>query len=85
MTYQLWILLDDLPDTLPRESLLAETHLDIVQDLGVGRVGLVQDILQLQVRRAETIAEMLCEDPATVCDDQQSAVQEKTIKQDTQA
>ena len=57
---------DNLCDALACEGLLPKSPLDIVQNLSMSRVVLVQHVLQLKVRRPESIAEMLGEDPTTV-------------------
>lgn len=58
--------MDNLSDTLASESLFTESPLDVVQDLCVDRVLLIQNVLELKVGRAKTVAEMLSEDPSTV-------------------
>jgi hypothetical protein len=58
---------NDVRNTLARERFFAETALDIVQDFLVRRIRLVQNVLEGEIRRAKTVAEMLCEDPAAVC------------------
>ena len=58
---------DNLCDTFPRKRFLAETPLDIIEHLRMRWVALVQDVLQLEIRRAEAVAEVLREDPATIC------------------
>jgi len=57
---------DDILNTLPREGLLPEPRLDVVEHLRMGGVILIQHVLKLQVRRAETVAEMLSEDPPSI-------------------
>ena len=56
----------DPRDALPRERLLPEAALDIVQDAGVGGVGLIQEVLECKVRLAKPVTEALRQDPATV-------------------
>ena len=58
---------DDFGDTLAREGLLPEAALDVVEHARVGRVRLVEDVLEREVRGAEAVAEVLGEDPAAVC------------------
>jgi hypothetical protein len=53
-------------NALTRERLFTETVLDVVQDLLVGRVRLVEDVPEREIRRAEAITEMLREDPTAV-------------------
>jgi len=59
--------MDDLRDTLPRESLLSEAAFDIVEHLGMSSVVLVQDVLELQICRAKTVAKVLRENPPAIC------------------
>ena len=59
---------DSLCDTLSREGFFAEPPLDVVQHLRMCRVGLVQDVAQREVRRPQTVTEVLGEDPAAVCE-----------------
>jgi hypothetical protein len=56
-------------DALPGVGLLPEPPLDIVEDLRVRGVVLVEDVLELEVRRPQAVAEVLCEDPAAVYGD----------------
>lgn len=65
-THELGVCMDHLSDALASEGFLPEPPLDIVQDLGVGRVVLIQEILELKIGRPKAIAEVLCEDPATI-------------------
>ena len=58
--------MDNLRNTLSREGLFPETSLDVVEHLRVRRVGLVKQVSERQVRRAETVTEVLGKDPATV-------------------
>ena len=58
--------MDDLCDTLSRESLLPEPPLDVIEDLGVRRVGLVQDVLEAEIRLPKAITEVLRENPSTI-------------------
>lgn len=58
--------MDDLGNALPRKGLLSETPLDIVEDLGMKRVRLIQDVPQMEICRPEAIAKVLCKDPTTV-------------------
>jgi len=67
MTHDFGMGVNDVRDTLACECLFAETAFDIVQDLLVRRIRLVKNVLERQIRRAETVAEMLREDPAGVC------------------
>lgn len=57
---------NDLRDTLASESLLPESSLDIVQHFSVGRIGFIQQVLELKVRVAKSVTEVLGEDPSTV-------------------
>lgn len=65
-TYQLRVCMDNLLDALPCERLLTEPPLDIIQHLRVRGVCLVEDVAELQVRGAQTVTEVLREDPAAV-------------------
>ena len=58
--------MDDLGDALSRKGLFSETPLDIVKDLCMEGVGLVQHGLQMEIRRPEAVAKVLCKDPTTV-------------------
>ena len=53
-------------DDFSSESFLPEPSLDVVQNLGMARVVLVEDVLEVKVRGPETITEVLGEDPTTV-------------------
>jgi hypothetical protein len=57
---------DDLGDTFSSECFLAETALNIIEHLSVRRLGLVQHVLELEVRRTEPVAEMLSKYPTTI-------------------
>ena len=57
---------DSFLDALTREGLLTEATLDVVENLGVCRVCLVENFAESEVGRAETVAEVLSEDPAGV-------------------
>ena len=57
---------NNLSNTFTGESLLPETSLDIIHDFSMRRVGLVEDVLQVQVSRPKTIAEVLSENPTAV-------------------
>ena len=59
--------MNNLRDTFTRKGFFAEPALDVVQHLCVRHVVLVQHVFELQVCRPKTIAEVLCEDPATIC------------------
>ena len=65
-THQLGPAKDDLQDNLAREGFVPEPTLDSVQDLRVYRVGFVEEVLELQVGRAEAVRKVLREDPAAV-------------------
>lgn len=58
--------MNDFGDTLAGKSLFPEATLDVIEHARVGRVGLVKDALQREVRLAEPITEVLCEDPSAV-------------------
>lgn len=77
MTYQLGIRVDDLLDTLSGKCFLAETPLDVVENFSVCWIGLVQYILELEVCRTQTIAEVLGKYPATVCSDSKSVAENR--------
>jgi hypothetical protein len=59
--------LNHVLDTLSSERFLSEPPLDVVQDIGVNGVILVKNVFELEVRSTETVAEVLCEDPAAIC------------------
>ena len=67
MTHDIGMGVDDVRNALTRERLFTETALDVDQDFLVGRIRLVEDVLEREIRRAEAITEMLGEDPAGVC------------------
>jgi hypothetical protein len=58
--------LDDILDRVARERLVSESSLDVVEDLRVDRVGLVEDRLEGNVARSESVAEVLGKDPSDV-------------------
>jgi hypothetical protein len=58
--------MDDLSDTLPRESLLPETSLDIIENFSMRGVRFVQNILQVEIRGTQAITEVLSENPTTI-------------------
>ena len=58
--------MDDLCDALTSERLLPEAPFDIVQHLSMCRVILVQYVPELEVRRAEAVAEVLRENPPAI-------------------
>ena len=58
---------DDLLDALPRERLLPESDLDVVEDARVSRVRLVKDVLEREVGLPKPVTKVLSEDPAAVC------------------
>lgn len=58
--------MDHLRNALSRKRLLPEPSLDVVQHLSVRWVGLIQDILEREIRRTKAVAEMLGEDPAAI-------------------
>jgi hypothetical protein len=53
-------------DTLTCETLLTESPLDIVQNLGVSGVRLIEDVLESEIRGAEAVTEVLRKNPASV-------------------
>ena len=57
---------NNLCDALTREGLFTEAAFDIHQNFLVCWVCLVKNVLECRVRCAETVAEMLGKDPATV-------------------
>ena len=63
---EVWLSEDSLLDTLTRERLLTEAALDVVKNFRVGCAGLVENSAESEVGRAETVAEVLSEDPARV-------------------
>lgn len=65
-TYQLGVRVNDIRDAFSRESLLPEPPLDIVEYFRVRWISLIQDVPELEIRRAETVAEVLRENPAAV-------------------
>jgi hypothetical protein len=65
-THQLRVRVNDLSDTLTRKCLFSETSLDVVENLRVGGIRLVQDVLEMEVSRPKAVAEVLCEHPSAV-------------------
>ena len=53
-------------DTLACESFLTETPFDVVQNFGMSRVRLVEDVFEGEIRGAEAVTEVLRKDPANV-------------------
>jgi hypothetical protein len=66
MTYKVGMSMDDLGDTFSSEGFLAETALDVIEHLSVRCFGLVQHVLELEIRRTEPVAEMLSKYPTTI-------------------
>ena len=64
--------MDDLGDALAREGLLPEPALDVVEHARMCRVGLVEDVLEREVRLPQPVTEVLGKDPSTVCNADQS-------------
>ena len=60
--------MDNLRNALSREGLFTEPALDIIENFRVRRVRLVQQAAKADVCRAQTVTEVLCEDPTTVCE-----------------
>lgn len=67
VTYQFGIGRECLCNTLSGERLLPETLLDLVHNFGVTRIRLVEHVLQSEICRSKTIAEVLGKDPSTIC------------------
>lgn len=65
-TYQFWVRMDGLCDALPGECLFPEPPFDTIQHLSMCRVILVQHVPELEIRGAEAVAEVLCENPPAV-------------------
>ena len=65
--YQLGVAVDDLRDALAREGLLPESALDVVEHARMCRVGLVEDVLESEIGLAQSVTEVLGEDPSAVC------------------
>jgi hypothetical protein len=65
-THKLRVGMNHVGDTFTCETLLTETPFDIVQNLGVSRVRLIEDVLEGEIRGAEAVAEVLRKDPARV-------------------
>jgi hypothetical protein len=58
--------MNNLGNAFAREGLISETAFDVVEHLYVKRICLVQQVFQLEGRRAEMAAEMWCEDPPAI-------------------
>lgn len=67
MAHELGMGMDDICYALTCERLFAETALDIAQNFQVRRVCLVENVPESKIRRAQAVAEMLRENPATIC------------------
>ena len=48
------------------ESFLAETLCDVVQNFGMSRVHLIEDVFESEIRGAKVVTGMLRKDPANV-------------------
>lgn len=59
--------MDDVRNAFTRERLLPEAAADLVQHIRMRGVGLVENILQLKIRGAQTVAEVLSEYPPGIC------------------
>jgi hypothetical protein len=59
--------MNDVLNTFPSERFLAESPFDIIEHFSMGRIGLVQDIPELKVRRTQAVAEVLSKDPSAIC------------------
>jgi len=57
---------DGFGDTLARKRLLPKPLFDLIEHLGVTGVGLVQHILQCEIRRTKPVTEMLGENPTGI-------------------
>ena len=64
--------MDDLGDALAREGLLPEPALDVVEHARMCRIGLVEDVLEREVRLPQPITEVLRKDPSTICSGHES-------------
>jgi hypothetical protein len=65
-THKLRVGMNYVGDTLTCESFLTETPFDVVQNFGMSRVRLVEDVLEGEIRGAEAVTEVLRKDPASV-------------------
>ena len=66
MTNQLGVCVNNLSDALACEGFVAETTLDIVEDLCLDGISFIQQVFQLEVCRAKAVAKVLCKNPATI-------------------
>lgn len=66
--------MNNLLNTLSRESLLTESPLDIIENLSVSCVGLIQHVSELEVCLAKPITEMLSEYPSTIYKSNRSSI-----------
>ena len=64
--HEFWVGGNCLHERLTRERLLTESAFNVIQYLSVRGIGFVQDAFQGEVRRSESVTEVLCKDPATV-------------------
>ena len=65
-THKLRVGFNHFSDTLACESFLAETPFDVVQNFGMSRVRLIENVFEGEIRGAKTVTEVLREDPANV-------------------
>ena len=56
--------MDGLGNALSGKGLFTESSLDVIENLSMGRIVLVEDVLELEISRTETVAEVLSKDPA---------------------
>ena len=66
-TDQFGMVVDSFLNAFSSESLFPETSLDVVKDFGMHRIVLIENVLQLEIRRSQTITEVLCEYPSAIC------------------
>lgn len=64
--HKLRVSLDDLENALTGKGFLPELGADVLQNGLMRVVVLVQEVLERQVRRAQTVEEVLTEDPAAI-------------------
>jgi NADH/NAD ratio-sensing transcriptional regulator Rex len=64
---EIWVSMNNLGDALSSKRLFPKPPFDVVQNFSVGRVVLIENVLQLQISRPKTIAEMLRENPTAIC------------------
>lgn len=63
---QFRVALNHVSDEVPSKSLVSQPGSNVLQSLGMGRVVLVQNVLEREVTAAQTVAKVLSKDPTDI-------------------